>query len=296
VIGSHEDLEAAQVTDVVAFFKRFYVPNNCSLVVAGDFNPDEVKGWIQTYFGGIPRVDVKPAPDAPAVKLTKVVRETIEDNVQLPKVVMAWPSAAHFATGDAELALLSTVLDSGKASRLYKAVVYDQPLAQEVSASQETGEMGSRFVVEAIARPGVKLETLEKAIDRELEKIRKEEVSQVELTRAQNQFEMSFFSQLQSMMRRASLLNGYETWKGDPGFVDQDLARYRNATPAGLLQAAKATLDPKARVIIHVVPKKEDKAAPATKSGVPAKGSAPGNAPPKKPATPAPVKKPAGGK
>jgi hypothetical protein len=105
------------------------------------------------------------------------------------------------------------------------------------------------------------------------------------------------------MMRRASLLNGYETWKGDPGFIDQDLARYRSATPAGLLQAAKATLDPNARVIIHVIPRKEEKAAPATKSGAPAtksgapaKGSAPGSAPPKKPATPAPVKKPAGGK
>lgn len=297
IIGSHEDLEAAQVTDVVAFFKRFYVPNNCSLVVAGDFNADEVKGWVQTYFGGIPRVDVKAAPDAPAVKLTKVVRETIEDNVQLPKVVMAWPSAPHFATGDAELDLLATVLDQGKASRLYKAVVYDKPLAQEVSASQENGEMGSRFVVEAIARPGVKLETLEKAIDRELEKIRKEEVSQVELTRAQNQYEMAFFSQLQSVMRRASLLNAYETWKGDPGFIDQDLARYRNASPAGLLQAAKATLDPKGRVILHVIPRKEEKAPPAGK-GAPAKGNAPTNgaAPVKKPATPAPVKKPAGAK
>ena len=108
---------------------------------------------------------------------------------------------------------------------------------------------------------------------------------------------MAFFSQLQSVMRRASLLNAYETWKGDPGFIDQDLARYRNATPAGLLQAAKATLDPKGRVILHVIPRKEEKAPPAGK-GAPAKGNAPTNgaAPVKKPATPAPVKKPAGAK
>ncbi len=260
VIGSHEDLEAAEVKDVVSFFKTWYVPNNCSLVVAGDFQPDEVKGWISTYFGGIPRADVKAVPEAKPAKLTKVIRETIEDNVKLPKVVMAWHSPARFAAGDAELDLISTVLMSGKASRLYKAVVYDKPLAQQVSAAQESGDLGSRFVVEAIARPGVKLEQLEKAIDAELAKIRKEAVTAAELSRAQNQYEMAFFSQLQSVMRRASLLNAYETYKGDPGFLEQDLQRYRTATPAAMLKIAKETLDPNARVIIHVVPKKEDKA------------------------------------
>jgi zinc protease len=267
VIGSHADLEAAEVQDVVSFFRTWYVPNNCSLVVAGDFNPAEVKGWISTYFGAIPKADVKAAPEAKPAPITKVVRETIEDNVKLPKVVMAWHSPARFAAGDAELDLLSTVLDSGKASRLYKAVVYDKPLAQEVSASQQSGDLGSRFVVEAIARPGVKLDQLEKAIDAELAKLRKDEVTAAELSRAQNQYEMAFFSQLQSAMRRASLLNAYETYKGDPGFLEQDLNRYRTATPAALLKIAKETLDPKARVILHVVPKKEDKPAAKKPAG-----------------------------
>ncbi|MFO0589715.1 MAG: pitrilysin family protein [Polyangiaceae bacterium] len=294
VIGSHEDLEAAQVSDVVSFFKSYYAPNNCSMVVAGDFNPDEVKGWVQTYFGGVPRAEVKAAPEVPAAKLTKVVRETIEDNVQLPKVVMAWPTAAQYGKGDAELDLLSTVLSNGKASRLYKALVYDKPLAQEVSASQESGEKGSRFVVEAIARPGVKLDALEKAIDAELDKIRKQEIAANELSRAQNQYEMAFFSRLQSVRGRAALLNQYETFKGDPGFIDQDLQRYRDATPAGVLAIVKSTLDPKGRVIIHVIPRKEEpeekapKAAPA-KATAPAKGATPTT---KKPA----ASKPAGGK
>ena len=269
VIGSHADLEAAQVTDVVSFFKQWYAPNNCSLVVAGDFNPDEVKGWISTYFGGIPKVEIKQPAEVPAAKLTKVVRETIEDNVKLPKVVMAWHSPANFAKGDAELDLLSSVLEQGKASRLYKALVYDKALAQEVSASQQSGEKGSRFVVEAIARPGVTPEKLEKAIDAELDKVRKSGVTQVELTRAQNQYEMAFFTQLQSVMRRASLLNAYETWKGDPGYLEQDLGRYRAATPDAILEVAKATLDPKARVILYVVPKKaeDDKASSAARPG-----------------------------
>ncbi|MBK8254015.1 MAG: insulinase family protein [Polyangiaceae bacterium] len=259
VIGSHEDLEAAEVKDVVSFFKRHYAPNNCSLVVAGDFAPDEVKSWINTYFAGIPKVEIGSAPEAKAVKLKGVVRETIEDNVKLPKVVMAWHSPQRFAKGDAELDLLSAMMVTGKASRLYKAVVYDKPLAQEVHAEQRSADLGSQFVVEAIARPGVKLADLEKAIDREIERIRKAEVTSAELMRAQNQYEMGFFSQLQSVMRRASLLNAYETYKGDPGFIDQDIARYRNATPAAVLAAAKETLDPKARVILHVVPKAEPK-------------------------------------
>jgi zinc protease len=270
VIGSHEDLEAAEVKDVVSFFKTWYVPNNMSLVVAGDFNPDEVKGWIHTYFAAIPKGEIKPPPEAKPTKITKIVRETIEDNVKLPKVVMAWHSPARFAAGDAELDLLSTVLDSGKASRLYKAVVYDKPLAQEVSARQESSDLSSRFVVEAIARPGVKLEQLEKAIDDEIAKLRKTEVTPAELSRAQNQYEMSFFSQLQSIMRRASLLNAYETYKGDPGFLEQDIQRYRGATPAALLKVAKETLDPNARVILHVVPKKEDKPDAKTPAKKPA--------------------------
>src|SRR5262249_22139007 len=112
VIGSHEDLEAAQVSDRVGVFKSLYVPNNRRLGAAGDFTPDEGKSWTRPYFGGIPRAEVKAAPEAPPAKLTKLVRETIEDNVKLPKVVMAWHSPARFADGDAELDLLATILDS----------------------------------------------------------------------------------------------------------------------------------------------------------------------------------------
>jgi zinc protease len=256
-IGSHEDLQAATVDDVKAFFRRWYVPNNASLVVAGDFDPNVVKPIIEKRFGPLRNTPVPAAPEVPKVKLDKVVRETITDNVELGKIVMAWHSAPRYAAGDAELDLLSLILTEGKVSRLYKALVYDQALAQEIVAYQGSQDSASFFGIEAIAQPGVPLDKLEAAIDAELKKIMAEPVSAAELSRAQNQYETDFVSRLQSIHRRATTLNLYETFVGDPGFAEKDLDRYRSVTPASLLAITKGTLDPNARVIIHVVPEKK---------------------------------------
>ncbi|WP_437870564.1 M16 family metallopeptidase [Sorangium sp. So ce363] len=263
VIGSHEDLQAATVDDVTTFFRRWYVPNNVSLVVAGDFDPQKTRDLIERLFGGIPERPVPAATTPSPVKLSGVVRKTIEDNVNLPKVIMAWHSPAHFAPGDAELDLLATALEQGKASRLYKALVYDKQLAQEVSAVQRSGDLGSTFTVEAIARPGVPLEKVEAAIDAELAKVRDAKLSREELDRAKNQYETAFVMALESVAGRASMLNRYETSKGQPGFVEQDLKRYRDATAESLQAYAKSTLDPNARVILRVVPKGSEEAKKA---------------------------------
>ncbi len=260
-IGSHEDLQAATVRDVKNFFRRWYVPNNASLVVAGDFDPAFVKPLIEKRFGPLRNTPVPAAPEVPKVKLGKVVRETLTDNVELSKVVMAWHSASRYAPGDAELDLLSLILTEGKVSRLYKALVYDQSLAQEVVAYQASSDAGSYFAIEAIAQPGVSLEKLEAAIDAEIKKLASENVSAAELTRAQNQYETSFVSRLQSIHRRAMTLNLYETYTGDPAFAEKDLDRYRGVTPASLLAITKNTLDPNARVIMHIVPEKKPEEA-----------------------------------
>lgn len=255
VIGSHEDLAAANVDDVKGFFAQWYVPNNASLVVAGDFDPASARAFVEQYFGSIPARIVPSAPTVPAAtKLARVVRETIMDNVHLAKVVMAWQSPAHFAPGDAELDLVATVLYDGKASRLYRALVYDQSLAQDVSAMQESGDLGSRFVVEATARPGVPPKKLEAAMDVVLEQLTSKPVRTEELTRAKNQVETAFVERLQSVRERASILNLYETAVGDPGYADTDLERYRAASPDSLRDVARRTLDLNARVILTVVP------------------------------------------
>jgi predicted Zn-dependent peptidase len=254
VIGSHEDLQAASVSDVTAFFRRWYVPNNASLVVAGDLDPRAARALIDKYFGPIPAGQGLTAPAAPQARLKGIVRETIPDNVQLPKVVMAWHSPAKFAPGDADLDLLASILEEGKASRLYRALIYDKAIAQEVTAAQHSSELGSMFVVEAIARPGVTLQKLEEGVDAELLKVREKRVTDEELGRAKNQFETSFVARLESTYARAMMLNDYETMRGDPGYAEKDLQRYRSATAESLQHYAQTTLDPGARVIIHVVP------------------------------------------
>jgi predicted Zn-dependent peptidase len=270
VIGSHQDLQAATVDDVKSFFARWYVPNNASLVVAGDFDPAKVKPEIERLFGWMPRAATPPEPAAAPPQVKGVLRETMLDDVKLPKIIMAWHSPKHFAPGDADLDLLALILQDGKASRLYKTLVYDHPLAQSVEAEQRSAELSSTFVIEATAQPGVTLETLEKAIDAEIAKIAASPPSADEVKRAQNQFETSFVARLQSVPARAALLNQYQESVGDPGYAEKDLARYRAATPASVQAMAKQVLDPNARVILYVVPKE----APATPAkAAPKKGA-----------------------
>jgi zinc protease len=262
VIGSHEDLEAASVDDVKAFFAKFYDPANASLVVAGDFEAAKIKPKVEQWFGSIPSKAAPQDPGAPGFSdqtttLTKVVRETIEDNVELEKVVMAWQSPKHFSKGDGELDILSTALATGKASRLYKALVYDQKIAQSVEAQQDSGVLGSRFVVGVLVRPGMSLERVEAAIDKELELVRKNPIADDELTRAKNLIETGFITRLESVRERASLLNMYQAEVKDPGFAAKDLERYRTATKEGIRDTAAKYLQPNARVIIRVVPKKK---------------------------------------
>ncbi len=264
VIGSHEDLEAASVADVKQFFATWYDPANASLVVAGDFDPQQAKALIDKNFGTIPSQGKPVDPGAPGFSdekttLTTVVRQTVPDNVELTKITIAWQSPHHFAPGDAELDLLASVLGGGKASRLYKTLVYDQKIAQEVSARQESRTLGSDFVVDALVRPGVDPAKVEKALFDQVAKVREKEVTSEELERARNTYEMEFVDRLQGVEERASLLNMYQAETGDPGYVQHDLERYRHASEKDLLAYAKKVLVPDAVVVLTIVPRKEAK-------------------------------------
>jgi zinc protease len=260
VIGSHADLEAASVGDVKHFFEEHYVPANAALVVAGDVRADQVKEIAARYFGIIPSAPPPSSPDAakpaplPIPKLDKVVRETIEDKVEMTKIIMAFHSPAHFEPGDAELDLLASVLSSGKTSRLYKSLVYEKALAQSVEAMQESSVLSSMFTVEIMVRPGVSADLVEKTTDALLADVIAKPPTDEELMRAKNQIGFDFVDRLQSIASRARLLNMYWAEKGDPGFVNKDLERYNQATAANVLAQAQKTITLGGRVIMRVVP------------------------------------------
>jgi predicted Zn-dependent peptidase len=135
VIGSHADLTAASVDDVKAFFRKYYVPANASLTIAGDFDPAEAKKFVETFLGGVPRVEAPLPPVLPVAEMAKSVRVTQPDSVQHERVEMIWLAPAGFTRGAAECELLAGVLADGKSSRLIQSVVTEQGLAEDVDAS-----------------------------------------------------------------------------------------------------------------------------------------------------------------
>jgi predicted Zn-dependent peptidase len=266
VIGSHEDLEAASVDDVKRFFEEFYVPSNATLVVAGDFEVEATKRLVERTLGQLPAAEAPVAPPPPPTpKLSGVVRETMVDDVELAKLVLAWHAPAHFAPGDAELDVLAAVLDQGKSSRLYKALVYDEQLAQSVHAAQVSQELSSYFTIEIVARKGTKLDRVEKVVLDVLAKLRAEGPTRAEVERAKVDFEASFVHRLESVHDRASLLALYESALGDPGYLERDLERYRTVDEAAVKRVAGAVLDPGAFVALQIHPRRAAEADAASK-------------------------------
>src|SRR5581483_5938407 len=197
---------------VVQFFKTYYTPSNASLVVAGDLDPGQTRALVEKWFS-----DVKPGPapepmTIPGVRLTSVQKKTITDNVQLPRLYLAWLTPRHLEPGDAALDVVADVLAGGKNSRLYKRLVYDLQIAQSVNASQNSQALSSFFLIEATPRPGHTLEEIEKVIDEEIEKLQQAAPSDHELERSLNQIEASFYNRMErsgGFGGKADQLNAY---------------------------------------------------------------------------------------
>lgn len=254
VIGSHADLTAASLRDVKDFFREYYVPANAVLTIVGDFEPAATKALVKKYFGhgnGGKRA-VPPPPQQP--KLDRIEHLTRTDDVKLPMITLAWHTPALFAPGDAELDLLSSVLTSGKTSRLYKPLVYDQKVAKDVQAFQASQRMSSFFVIQATAAPKVELAQLEKSLLKALEQALATPPSDDEMQRAKNGYKKGFYARLESVVSRASTLSTYHHLAGNPDYLQQDLRRYTGARAAEVHDAAKKWLDPKRYVRIDIVP------------------------------------------
>jgi zinc protease len=256
-IGHMEDLTAASHDDVVQFFKTYYAPNNASLVIGGDIDFDRTRALVEKWFGEIPRgADVLPVAP-PAARLTAVKRQTLTDQVRLPRLYLAWLTPRLFAPGDAALDVLSSVLAGGKNSRLYKRLIYDTQMAQEVTAYQGSGALGSSFQIIATARPGHTVAELQKAIDEEIERLKREPPDAREVQRAINQIEAGFYRRMERVggfYGKADQLNAYYAAGGGPDFFAEDLARYTTLTASDIQAAALEWLPGDRRVELVVEP------------------------------------------
>lgn len=267
VIGSMADLSASSFQDVVDFFKQYYVPQNASLVIAGDIDTAKTRQLVEKWFRDVPAGHAVPPPSAPAVVLPEEKRLVLEDKVQLPRLYIVWITPKAFAPGDAELDLLSSILAGGKNSRLYKRLVYDMQIAQDVSAFQESGELSSRYWIVATARTGHTLGEIENVIREELRTISQTPPSQRELQRAVNQFEAGFLDRLERIDVKADLLNSYYTETGNPDYFNEDLARYRAVSPTDISAMAEYYLEGREDVVLSIVPTGHKELAASNEKG-----------------------------
>ena len=261
VIGSHGDIQAAKLEDVRNFFKLYYAPNNASLAIVGDFEPEKARGLVEKYFGPLKRGEDVPKITARTPAISSERRAVVQDNVQLPRVYMAWLTSPIFKPGDAEADLAAAILGGGKSSRLYKKLVYEKQIAQDVAVNQQSLILGSVFEVQATAKADVKPEDLEKAIDAEMDTFRKNGPTAAEITRARNVIESKIIAGLETLGGFggvADRLNSYNHYLGTPDFLAADIARYENATAESISAFAQGQLNGNQRAVLYGLPGKQD--------------------------------------
>ncbi len=254
VIGSMSDLSAASLTDVQNFFKTYYAPNNATLTIAGDFDPATVKKLVAQYFGSIPRgPEVKRRLTVPSVTIPHDTFLVLEDKVQLPRIFYTWHSVKGFSKDDAALDILAQIIANDKNSRLYKKLVYDLQIAQNVGAFQDGSRLDGKFQIDITPKPGQKVADIDRIVQTEIANVINTGVAPRELQRAQNLYKASFLNRLASVLGKAEVLNSYNYFIGNPDYVQQDAARYERVTAADVQRVAKTYLG-RPKIVLTVVP------------------------------------------
>ena len=252
VIGSMADLSAASVDDVKDFFRRYYAPNNATLVVAGDVKADEVRALVRQYFSEIPRGPAieRPSPAPFTVRDTAV---TLEDRVQLPRLYLNWHSVKTTAADAPALQVAAYVLAGSRTARLTQALVYNGEIATAVQAYNDAKRLDGDFNIVATARPGKTLDTLQTIIDQTLQRLGADGPTARELEQARNAIEASFLRSIQTVSGKADQLNEYYYQTGNPDGFQEDLDRLRGVSAADIQRVVRQYLKAP-RVMISVVP------------------------------------------
>ncbi|MBA2339981.1 MAG: insulinase family protein [Pyrinomonadaceae bacterium] len=258
-IGSLDDLTKASLDDVKDFFRRFYTPNNASLVVAGNFQTEDARRLVEKHFGSVPRGPEKQRIVLPQPQLDGEIRLEMGDKVALSRIYIVWHTTPQMTADDAALDMLASVLAGGKSSRLYHSLVYESQIAQSITAYQSSREIAGHFQIIATAKPGKTLDELEAAINCEIERIKIEPPTIEEITRYKNAYEASFIYSLQSLGGfggKSDQLNLYATYLDRPDYFEEDLARYAQVTPEDVQRVARTYLNDK-RLVLGVLKREE---------------------------------------
>ena len=256
VIGSMDDLNAASDNDFINFYNDFYAPSNASMVIAGDFNTKETIKLIEHWFSDVPAGKKAPKISHPKPSLSIDKRVYFEDKVNLPLIHISWLTPPFFDEGDAELDILANILGGGKNSRLYKRLVYDEQIVQNISVYQSSQKLSSTFNIQAFIKPGVSLDEVEIKIYEEINKLFNENPSEREVQRGINQFEAYFIRSMEmntGSSGKADALNRYYFYTGEPNYFNQDLNRYLQIKPEDISFVAKKYLSQN-KVTISIVP------------------------------------------
>jgi zinc protease len=268
VIGSMADLDAATVADVVAFYDAYYAPSNATLAVAGDFDRAEVRSLIEKYFGTL-RMRARPARARLTTQpLARERRVVVDEPVELARVTFGWITPPAFTPDDTALDLVSLILAGGKATRLYRRLVAEEQVAVDVAASKDSAELAGIFTVTATAASGKPPAQLERAIDRVLGELGERGPDPAELERARRRLLVEVFQTLQLLngpggeSGRAGLLQRFNHYLGDPGFLDRYLERVGRLSPADIARAVQRLLGPGARAVVVTRPQPQDGGGP----------------------------------
>lgn len=258
VIGTMEDLDAAQLDEFIAFFEKFYGPNNATLVVAGNFETNEMKKMVQDYFGSIEskpevkRVDVKEGP----IKET-IVKTEYDSNIQIPLKVHVYriPGMSH--RDSYVMSMISSILTDGKSSRLYKRMVDDEKVALQVLAFPRTMEDYGTYLIGALPMGETSLDELAKIMDEEVDKLRTELISEREFQKLQNKFENRFVSSNSSIEGIASSLATYNVLYGNTDLINEEIEIYRSITREEIQEVAQKYLQENKRLDLDYLPESD---------------------------------------
>ena len=256
VIGSLEDLQNAKVDDVKEFFRLWYVPNNVSFVIAGDFDPVQARKWVETYFSEIKRGDtVKPMAKRPGV-IKQTVKLAHEDNfAKLPELTMTWPTVEDLHPDSYALEVLAEYLSETKRAPFYKVLVEEGKLTSTVQIRNYTSELAGQLMLEVRAFEGKTLDEVAGAVDKAFAKFEQEGIPEKDLSRIKAGLETRFYNAVSSVLGKSALLAQFNYLSGNPGYVEESIKKTLAVTPADVRRVYDTYIKGKAYVATSFVPK-----------------------------------------